>query len=193
MRRTEASRAEPALAVDPSRSTPETLVSESPTARLARVRPDISALIEESCNGSFDCGDYRGDGDEPYRVLHARAGIAHAALATAILALVEEREAAGTGFLLALWMRGFNAAQGKPWSASDKAWAESEIAIRLSRRTAIKGTDDEAAVPRELLCLVCAYVKPWGIRDDRTGVAVCIDCRDKARAATPSAGGDNGR
>lgn len=29
-----------------------------------------------------------------------------------------------------------------------------------------------------LLCLVCAYYKPWGIFDSRTGVSVCEECRD---------------
>lgn len=39
------------------------------------------------------------------------------------------------------------------------------------------------AVGANLDCLVCAYVKPWGIFDSATGVAVCVDCRDAARAS----------
>ena len=27
-------------------------------------------------------------------------------------------------------------------------------------------------------CLVCAVDKPWGIFDQATGAAVCVDCRD---------------
>jgi hypothetical protein len=42
------------------------------------------------------------------------------------------------------------------------------------------------AIGTPLLCLVCAYVKPWGIFDVSTGVAVCIECRDKAQAARSS-------
>jgi hypothetical protein len=34
------------------------------------------------------------------------------------------------------------------------------------------------AVGARLLCLVCAYHKPWGIWDGATGVSVCLDCRD---------------
>lgn len=33
-----------------------------------------------------------------------------------------------------------------------------------------------------LFCLVCAYEKPWGVFDGKTGAAVCIECRDKSRA-----------
>lgn len=33
-----------------------------------------------------------------------------------------------------------------------------------------------------LLCIVCAYVKPWGVFSSKTGAAVCVECRDKARA-----------
>lgn len=33
-----------------------------------------------------------------------------------------------------------------------------------------------------LLCLICAHEKAWGIFDTKTGAAVCIDCRDKARS-----------
>lgn len=33
-----------------------------------------------------------------------------------------------------------------------------------------------------LMCLICAYEKPWGVFAAATGAAVCIDCRDKARA-----------
>lgn len=33
-----------------------------------------------------------------------------------------------------------------------------------------------------LFCLVCAYKKPWGIWHSATGVTVCVDCRDRARA-----------
>ena len=32
-----------------------------------------------------------------------------------------------------------------------------------------------------LLCMICAHEKPWGIFDSKTGAAVCIECRDKAR------------
>jgi hypothetical protein len=32
-----------------------------------------------------------------------------------------------------------------------------------------------------LRCLICAYEKPWGVFDSKTGAAVCMDCRDKAR------------
>jgi hypothetical protein len=37
-------------------------------------------------------------------------------------------------------------------------------------------------IDRELLCLVCARTKPWGIFDPSTGAVVCAGCRDKARA-----------
>lgn len=44
-----------------------------------------------------------------------------------------------------------------------------------------------------LLCLVCAYYKPWGIFNSRTGIAVCTDCRDAAqRAALPQPAGEHG-
>jgi hypothetical protein len=33
-----------------------------------------------------------------------------------------------------------------------------------------------------LLCIICAVEKPWGIFDSKTGAAVCIECRDKARS-----------
>lgn len=36
-----------------------------------------------------------------------------------------------------------------------------------------------------VLCLICASQKPWGIFHAPSGVSVCIECRDKARA-TPS-------
>lgn len=39
------------------------------------------------------------------------------------------------------------------------------------------------AVGVELLCLVCAYWKPWGIFDSRTGVSVCAECRDASRSS----------
>jgi hypothetical protein len=34
----------------------------------------------------------------------------------------------------------------------------------------------------EKLCLVCAFVKPWGVFDSKTGAVVCVECRDKARS-----------
>jgi hypothetical protein len=34
------------------------------------------------------------------------------------------------------------------------------------------------------LCILCAYDKPWGVWDARTGAAVCKDCRDAARSVT---------
>jgi hypothetical protein len=33
----------------------------------------------------------------------------------------------------------------------------------------------------ELLCLVCASYKPWGIFDSSTGASVCAECRDTSR------------
>lgn len=30
------------------------------------------------------------------------------------------------------------------------------------------------------LCLICAYEKPWGVFDPKTGASVCKECRDKA-------------
>lgn len=45
--------------------------------------------------------------------------------------------------------------------------------------------DGEIANPpvgAEKLCLVCAYYKPWGVFDSKTGAAVCVECRDKARS-----------
>jgi hypothetical protein len=37
----------------------------------------------------------------------------------------------------------------------------------------------------QMLCLVCAAYKPWGIFDTATGVTVCVECRDKARKPNP--------
>jgi len=37
----------------------------------------------------------------------------------------------------------------------------------------------EPGVP--MLCILCAYVKPWGVFDAKTGAAVCIECRNAAR------------
>lgn len=31
------------------------------------------------------------------------------------------------------------------------------------------------------LCILCAYEKPWGVFDSKTGAAVCVECRDKVR------------
>jgi hypothetical protein len=45
--------------------------------------------------------------------------------------------------------------------------------------------DEEPFMPAPgalLDCLVCAREKPWGIYDEPTGAAVCVECRDKARA-----------
>jgi len=36
-------------------------------------------------------------------------------------------------------------------------------------------------VGTELECLVCGKNKSWGIFHPRTGVSVCVECRDKAR------------
>ena len=32
-----------------------------------------------------------------------------------------------------------------------------------------------------VLCILCAYEKPWGVWDDKTGAAVCKECREAAR------------
>ena len=39
-------------------------------------------------------------------------------------------------------------------------------------------TKDTPPIDAEILCLVCAYIKPWGIFDNSTGAAVCKDCRE---------------
>lgn len=35
----------------------------------------------------------------------------------------------------------------------------------------------------EILCMLCAHVKPWGVFHEPTGAAVCRECRDGARLA----------
>lgn len=45
-------------------------------------------------------------------------------------------------------------------------------------------SDQHASTPEvgaELLCLICAFRKPWGVFDSTTGAAVCVECRDAAR------------
>ena len=42
------------------------------------------------------------------------------------------------------------------------------------------------AVGTPLLCLLCAYEKPWGVFDPATGASVCADCRDAARSVIAS-------
>lgn len=71
---------------------------------------------------------------------------------------------------------------GSPeWQA---AWKKAVDA--LASLTAAK-----AAFPRPLeppptgtllLCMICAEERPWGVFDGKTGAAVCIGCRDKARS-----------
>jgi hypothetical protein len=80
-----------------------------------------------------------------------------------------------------------------PIHACERCWhGESEMTIRNKVLTACPkcgGTMREVGIPRteapspcDLLCLVCARMKPWGIWDEVSGVAVCVECRDKARA-----------
>jgi hypothetical protein len=42
---------------------------------------------------------------------------------------------------------------------------------------------DPPPVGAAVLCMVCAQEKPWGVWSPK-GVAVCIECRDKARGRT---------
>lgn len=36
-------------------------------------------------------------------------------------------------------------------------------------------------------CLVCGQYRPWGIFSPQTGITVCVQCRDRARASVGSA------
>lgn len=33
-------------------------------------------------------------------------------------------------------------------------------------------------VGRSVKCLLCAFIKPWGVYDSTTGAAVCKDCQN---------------
>lgn len=44
------------------------------------------------------------------------------------------------------------------------------------------GRDDLPEAGDLRFCMICSLEKPWGVYDGATGAAVCIDCRDKARA-----------
>jgi hypothetical protein len=80
-----------------------------------------------------------------------------------------------------------------PIYACQDCWhGESELTIRNKVLTACPkcgGTMREVGIPKtdapspcDLLCFVCARMKQWGIWDEVSGVAVCVECRDKARA-----------
>jgi hypothetical protein len=50
-------------------------------------------------------------------------------------------------------------------------------------------TPPEVGTP--VVCMVCAHEKPWGVWSPQ-GAAVCIECRDKARASPSPDGGQGG-
>jgi hypothetical protein len=45
------------------------------------------------------------------------------------------------------------------------------------------GPFETPPVGAALLCLCCAYYKPWGVFDSNTGASVCKDCKIKADAS----------
>ena len=53
----------------------------------------------------------------------------------------------------------------------------------LERLIELDKKHEPPPVGESRMCLVCAYEKPWGVFDAKTGAAVCIDCRDKARSS----------
>ena len=60
-----------------------------------------------------------------------------------------------------------------------------KLFLELAQVTTVKLTKQMFDTPpsgKNMLCLVCARIVPWGIFDGDTGVAVCVECRDKARA-----------
>lgn len=52
----------------------------------------------------------------------------------------------------------------------------------LERLLKLEKPHEPPPVGEVRLCLVCAYEKPWGVFDTKSGAAVCVDCRDKARS-----------
>lgn len=61
----------------------------------------------------------------------------------------------------------------------------------------IEGDTEGHATPdigAKIICLICAFKKPWGIFDNKTGAAVCIEChrinQEARRLVHPTTGAD---
>jgi hypothetical protein len=59
--------------------------------------------------------------------------------------------------------------------------------VQMTEVIAVPGRTEPPAVGTPVLCMVCAHEKPWGVCSPQ-GAAVCIECRDKARASSAPSG-----